>query len=81
MNSSFPRRRFLTGSAFTVAGVAASNAVWLEAGRPATNQASANDRVRFGMIGGGPLRRPAHAGKGDHQQSEPADDPPIQEAT
>ena len=53
MNSSFPRRRFLTGSAFTVAGVAASNAVWLEAGRPATNQASVNDRVRFGMIGVG----------------------------
>jgi predicted dehydrogenase len=53
MNSSFPRRRFLTGSAFTVAGVAASNAVWLEAGRSATNQASVNDRVRFGMIGVG----------------------------
>src|SRR5690349_17202071 len=54
MNSSFPRRRFLTGSAFTAAGVAASNAVLLEAGLPSSaSQASANDRVRFGMIGVG----------------------------
>ena len=56
MKSGFPRRRFLTGSAFTVAGVAVSNAIWLEAGRPlADSQTSTNDRVRFGMIGVGEI--------------------------
>jgi predicted dehydrogenase len=46
ITKSFPRRRFLQGSAF-----AASNLFVLENALPAQSQAAPSDRVRFGMIG------------------------------